>query len=587
MGGRIFLVGLIMITAETATIGDDRNRHGVDFAQRAPQLTVSPVGKKAELVTSHSRLHINPLESVDRNQRSQSGGVLIVGGTVTRPNGKSWPSFDSSAGGDSLNVPAFGGLHSTSREGTVWRFGVTVGDVKGVRLRINVTGDPDGARLRLYDGVYAYDGLKLSPGEFWTPTVYAEGVDVEISVPPESSGLTVELLEVAFVWKDLLSRESAANDSSCLLDFSCFASQLPSGNNISSAIAMIKFVKQGQVGLCSGALINVASTVEFEPYVLTANHCISTAAEASSAEFYFDARSSFCGGAIPSLGSLPRVNGSTVLNTNPATDVSLLSMTTNPSGGPNGRWYLGWHATDFSGQEGMEIFRVAHPAGRVQAYSRHLVRSVTGTCSGRPRGSYIYSSTAAGGVEAGSSGSPVFYLRDGGVFIVGQLLGQCGINPSNGCDRLNQTVDGALIASYPGLQPWLRPDSSTPCVASSTTACLLNRRFRVTVRYRNAFDSGAVNTNALVKQVSGFADPSYETAFFYFNNPNNIELMLKMLDQGNTNGAGQPTIAVLFGTATPLGVELTITDTTRGTSKSYTSGFNQMKGVTDFTAFVK
>ncbi len=131
------------------------------------------------------------------------------------------------------------------------------------------------------------------------------------------------------------------------------------------------------------------------------------------------------------------------------------------------------------------------------------------------------------------------------------------------------------------------PPPTGPCVANATTACVLNNRFKVTVRYRGAFDNNAADTDANVKSVTGFASPTFETAFFYFGNPNNIEMLLKMLDQGNTNGAGQPTIAVLFGSATPLRIELTITDTTTGTVKQYTSAFNTQAGQTDFTAFVK
>jgi hypothetical protein len=129
--------------------------------------------------------------------------------------------------------------------------------------------------------------------------------------------------------------------------------------------------------------------------------------------------------------------------------------------------------------------------------------------------------------------------------------------------------------------------SPTTCSPGATTACMLNDRFRVTVRYRAAFDDGAPNTDALVKPVIGFSDPLYETSFFYFNSSNNIEMMVKMLDQGNTNATGQLTIAVLFGSATPLRVLVTIVDTKNGSTKTYESGFNQMRGATDFTAFVK
>ncbi len=127
----------------------------------------------------------------------------------------------------------------------------------------------------------------------------------------------------------------------------------------------------------------------------------------------------------------------------------------------------------------------------------------------------------------------------------------------------------------------------TNCTPNSTTACMLNGRFRVTVLFRNAFDNNSVDTSAGVKSVTGFSSSSYETAFFYFNNSNNIELMVKILDQGNSNPFGQPTIAVLYGSATPLRVELSITDTLKGGTKKYTSVFGAMQGTTDFTAFVK
>jgi len=131
------------------------------------------------------------------------------------------------------------------------------------------------------------------------------------------------------------------------------------------------------------------------------------------------------------------------------------------------------------------------------------------------------------------------------------------------------------------------PGGGGACVPDSHTACMLNSRFRVTVRFRSAFDDGPVDTDALLKPVSGFASSNYETAFFYFNSANNIEMMVKMLDQGNVNGQGQPTIAVLFGVATPLRIEVTLFDTVKGTTKTYTSSFQSMQGATDFTAFVK
>lgn len=128
---------------------------------------------------------------------------------------------------------------------------------------------------------------------------------------------------------------------------------------------------------------------------------------------------------------------------------------------------------------------------------------------------------------------------------------------------------------------------SSVCVQDSTTACILNGRFRATVRVRGAFDNLPADKAAFRKPVTGFSNPNFETAFFYFNSPDNIEILLKMLDQGNTDSQGHPTLAVLFGSATPLRVELTITDTTNGAVRTYLSPFGSQQGSSDFTAFIK
>ncbi len=132
------------------------------------------------------------------------------------------------------------------------------------------------------------------------------------------------------------------------------------------------------------------------------------------------------------------------------------------------------------------------------------------------------------------------------------------------------------------------PPPTGNCTPTATTACVLGNRFAVQVRYRSQFDNNSVNALAFVKPVIGFSDPSYETAFFYFNSANNIEVMVKMLDQGNRDAANRPTIAVLYGTATPLRIEVTITDTRfNGATRTWTSPFGAQAGSTDFTAFVK
>ncbi len=125
------------------------------------------------------------------------------------------------------------------------------------------------------------------------------------------------------------------------------------------------------------------------------------------------------------------------------------------------------------------------------------------------------------------------------------------------------------------------------CVEDLYTACVLNDRFKVQVRYRNIFNDGPTNTYGFRKPVTGFASSTYETAFFYFNSINNIEAMVKILDQGNKNGSGQFTIAVLTGTATPLALDVIVTDSWTGQTNVYNSPYGSQAGKTDFRAFLK
>ncbi|MBW3670168.1 MAG: trypsin-like peptidase domain-containing protein [Acidobacteria bacterium] len=373
-------------------------------------------------------------------------------------------------------------------------------------------------------------------------------------------------------------------EQGCLEDASCInTSTLDVVEPARKAVAFLNFVDDdGSAGICSGALVTDTDDNGVIPYLLTANHCFSSSQSAASLEAFWDFRTNGCQGSEPGVSSLPRSNGAALLASSEKTDFTLVRLNSVPAG----RMLLGWDARASVVPHGTLVHRVAHPMGLPQVYSQYRVTTTSGTCGELPRPDFFYSEKVMGAATGGSSGGPSFLS---GGYIVGQLFGSCGFTDDFCSTSEYQLVDGALSTTFPTIAQWLDPgvQQTEPCKPGSTTACLLNGRFKATLRYRAAFDNQPVNANALVKPVTGFADPKFETAFFYFNSPNNIEVMLKMLDQGNKNGAGQPTIAVLFGTATPLRAEVAITDTKTGATKTYTSNFNEMKGTTDFTAFVK
>lgn len=95
---------------------------------------------------------------------------------------------------------------------------------------------------------------------------------------------------------------------------------------------------------------------------------------------------------------------------------------------------------------------------------------------------------------------------------------------------------------------------SNGCPAN--TLCLVNKRFQVTGVWSNQFNgqSGTAGTIANT-DLAGF---------LYFSDPNNIELIVKVLDFGDR-------VAFFYGQLTNLRFTLSVLDTRTGTTKTYTN----------------
>ncbi len=210
--------------------------------------------------------------------------------------------------------------------------------------------------------------------------------------------------------------------------------------------------------ICSGGLVNDANTSTTVPYFLTANHCISRQSSANSIEAFFQFNTS-CGGSCPSASSsLPRMLGSTLLVSSANSDFCLLQLNGSVPGGPS---LLGWTTTAVANSNSTDLFRISHPKGAPQAYSRQDVSTTAGTCGSIPRGNFIYSRNSFGATEGGSSGSPV--LNSGGQ-IVGQLFGACGTNTRNVCDSSsNATVDDAFAVTFSSISQFINNPGNTSC----------------------------------------------------------------------------------------------------------------------------
>ena len=458
-----------------------------------------------------------------------------------------------------------GGLLAVTAMGSrVWGTRVDVSGAERLRLHLTGVALPEGARLWIYapgQEPRAFGLSLLGPdGSLWTPSVVGGTAFLEVEIPAG----TPSSVQPGFTLSEVLHgvlREPVLNKiGECLVDGTCAtSSSLSVIDNYRKAVGQLDFVNGGFEYLCSGALIADTDASTTIPYLLTANHCLSTQSAASTLEVFWDYKTATCDGSTPNLSSLPRSNGSSLVATGEGSDFTLLRL----NGIPSGRFLLGWNSSASAVPSGTVIYRLSFPApfddqyALPQQFSRGTVRtSGIPTCFDAPRPSYLYSHVIEGGTFGGSSGSPTV-LANGQ--IVGQLTGACGSNPEDGCDAVsNAEIDGAFSATYPSVAAFLNPSTNPgTCTADAETLCLNGGRFKV----KATFDTGSQSGNAKVVKLTD------ETGYLWFFNSSNVEAVIKVLNACGVNN----NFWVFAGGLTNVHTVITVTDVRTGQSKPYTN----------------
>ncbi|MEA2693852.1 MAG: hypothetical protein QOJ16_3239 [Acidobacteriota bacterium] len=126
---------------------------------------------------------------------------------------------------------------------------------------------------------------------------------------------------------------------------------------------------------------------------------------------------------------------------------------------------------------------------------------------------------------------------------------------------------GASLAASPAPAPPRAP--ANPCAAGPTELCL-GGRFRVGVAWRTATAAGLGTARTLTS----------DTGYFWFFNPANVELVVKILDGRTVNNH----FWVFYGALTNVEYTLTITDTLTGRTKTYFNPQGTMASAADTSA---
>ena len=461
-----------------------------------------------------------------------------------------------------------GGFADRSGAGNpVWSTSVAVAGSYRLRLHLAAVDLPAGTRLWVWGrgGAPRAFGLELRGpnGGLWTPSVAGSTIYLEVEVPAAAIAAgsparfvpdaVAERFRLDAKGRPLLTAPApqGGGQGECLIDATCVkASTLPILADYRQAVALLDFLDAGSEFECSGGLLNDSAS-DGTPYLLTANHCFDNQDAASSLEAFWDFRSATCNGPTPDLEAVPKSAGATLLATGAASDFTFVRLANLPAG----RFFLGWNADAKAVHDGTRLFRISQPFGDKQVYSASTVRTAdVPVCDGAPRPDFLYAQVTASGTFGGSSGAPSILA---GGYVVGQLLGGCGVNnPDDGCDYSNSEIDGAFSVTYPAVAQWLNPTPVPACVAGPTTLCLLGGRFQVEA----TFDAG--NGLAGTAQMVPLTD---DAGYLWFFNPINPEAAIKVLD----GCASTHSFWLFIGGLTNVHTVFRVTDTQTGIQRLY------------------
>ena len=433
---------------------------GVLYGQAAkPSIrTVSLGAPAASLLQKSTATATGNLEKAA--EAVQIGAKRDVAATATVAGLQSQLSWQPGSGGTQLAAIAFDSATA-----------------QGVRLGVWVKSLPAGAVLRFY-GASGGEAVQVTSAEleaqaaqlrqsgaddqtvhtYWSPDFGGTQTVLEIQVP---AGADVQQVQVAVPRLSHFTQSAAqaqksvdekAGSGSCNVDLMCQPDYLAQGRSV----ARMTYTREdGLSYLCTGTLLNDATSSK-TPYFLTANHCVSTQAQASTLITDWFYHSASCGSSTVSTDTRRLTKGSTLLYSTASTDTSFVQLNEAP---PAGVVYAGsYFGAALSARSG--IAGVHHPSGDMEKLSVGTLKGYgqcgNGTCldTDVSSGTFYGVNWQQGTTEGGSSGSALFYSIGSQRYVSGQLYGgNASCREPNGTDYY-----GRFDVSYKAkIKQWLNP----------------------------------------------------------------------------------------------------------------------------------
>ncbi len=338
--------------------------------------------------------------------------------------------------------------------GTIWRLAFESDSAFSIQLILSKFFIPAGAKLFVYN-----ENLSQISGAFTCNNMQGDSTFVIADIignkaiieyfEPAKADFPGEVVigSVGKAYKDIFALTSESD----YIGVNC-----PEGKDlqdIKHSVCKITFRSDSGSYLCSGALLNNVRNDEI-PYFLTASHCISSSAEASTLVAYFNYERADCNGTALTPKTL---SGSTLLTNSPASDYTLLRLNQKPAASYQ-PYYAGWNAVN---QSFDHVSGVHHPEGLTKklAIDNDTITTNTATIQWQesvssPVESHWQVNFDVGKTAGGSSGSPLFNKKKQ---VIGQLHGGDDVYDLYG--KLSYSWLHPLY-KYKRLRVYLDPDST-------------------------------------------------------------------------------------------------------------------------------
>jgi hypothetical protein len=336
--------------------------------------------------------------------------------------------------------PAMGRLYEVGQGGWLWVLDVRAPGSYGVRIHFTDFKLPEGGRAIVYDPQIPdnlpadYTGRgPLGSGEFWAWTSWSDTARVEVYLPPEVGAERVNqyfrIDQAMHIYRNPQTGQTGygSRELACHNDLECY----PNWTQAGGGVGRMQFTIGSSGFSCSGAMLN-NSGGDLAPYFMTARHCMQDNGQAlNSLQVYWFFQRAGCGGAVPSMGSVPRSDRCTYVRTDSARDMSLVMI---EGAVPRTLWWAGNDPAAVP--DGAGLIGIHHPDGTRKRISFGYKWPGAINCGATGLQSGLPVTWNSGTIEPGSSGSPLFISN--GAFVG---VASCGFGICPG---------GSLVDSYYG-----------------------------------------------------------------------------------------------------------------------------------------